>query len=108
MSTGRWTCRFRMMGFLQATGAMYDVLKEKMDVSSSTETPVERASVISQAFFANLRPWLASQFPDNRAHLAKSLFNVGSSVDAGWEGTIGAEFQVCIPPSRRYTLPKLY
>ncbi|KAF4537690.1 hypothetical protein BFW01_g7517 [Lasiodiplodia theobromae] len=89
---GRWTLRFRMMGFLQATGAMYDILTEQMGVNADTGEPVARASVVAQGFFANLRPWYQSTFPDVRPKLFHSLFNAGSNVGEGWEGTVGAQF----------------
>ncbi|KAL0260938.1 hypothetical protein SLS55_004630 [Diplodia seriata] len=93
-TTGRATCRFRMMGFLHATGAMFDILSEHMGASPGSD-PAARASVVAQSFFANLRPWFASTFPDTRPHMATSLFNTGSNpADAGWEGTIGAQFFV--------------
>ncbi|KAL1642394.1 hypothetical protein SLS58_005468 [Diplodia intermedia] len=91
-TTGRSMCRFRMMGFLHATGAMFDILSEHMGAAPGSD-PTARASVVAQSFFANLRPWFTSTFPDTRAHMATALFNTGSTpADAGWEGTVGAQW----------------
>lgn len=98
---GRWTLRFRMMGFLQATGAMYDILSEQMDVHPWSGEPVARASVVAQGFFASLRPWFVSTFPDVRPKVFHSLFNAGTNLGEGWEGTVGAQFWVRVPPSKR-------
>ncbi|KAK7703752.1 hypothetical protein SLS57_010789 [Botryosphaeria dothidea] len=93
MPHGRFRARFRLMGFLQATGPMLDVLKERMDVSGGTSQPVERASVIAQAFFAHFRARMDEQFPFRNFNSMRALFNAGGAGNDAWEGTIGAQFE---------------
>ncbi|KAL1625940.1 hypothetical protein SLS56_007086 [Neofusicoccum ribis] len=91
---GRTEGKFRIMGFLRVTGAMFEILKERMGEEDAADS-AERASVISTAYFAHFRSWLGRNLAGSDLTSLRTLFNrgtTGGAEDVAWEGTIGVQF----------------